>query len=43
MASGTKGYKIPLAVITHAAAKLNVMNLQFARASTILTSPIISF
>ena len=27
MASGTKGYKIPLAVITQEAAKLDVMNL----------------
>jgi hypothetical protein len=43
VASGAKGYEIPVAVTTCAAAKLNVMNLQFARSSTLLTTPIISF
>jgi hypothetical protein len=36
MTGGTKGDKIPLAVITQEAAKLNVMNLQLACPSTIL-------
>jgi hypothetical protein len=43
MAGGTKGDKIPLAIVTQEAAKLNVMNLQLACPSTILASPIISF
>lgn len=43
MTSGTKSYKIFLAVVTHLTPKLNMVNLEFARSSTILASPIISF
>jgi hypothetical protein len=43
MASGAKSYEVPVAVVTQDAPKLNVMNLQFARYSTILASPIIPF
>jgi hypothetical protein len=41
--SGAMGYKIFLAVVTQMAQKLNMMNLQFARYSTILASPVVSF
>ena len=43
MTSGAKSYKIFLAVVTQVTPKLNMVNLQFARSSTILASPIISF
>lgn len=41
--SGAKSCEIFLAVFTQATPKLNMVNLQFARCSTILASPIISF
>ena len=41
--SGAKSHKIFLTIITQVAPKLNMVNLQFARYSTILTSPTISF
>jgi hypothetical protein len=43
MTSGAKGYQIFLSVITQLAPKFYMVNLQFARSSTILASPIISF
>jgi hypothetical protein len=43
MTSGAKGYQIFLAVFTQATPKLNMVNLQFARPSTVLASPTISF
>jgi hypothetical protein len=43
MTTGAKSHKIFLAVLTQAAPKLNMVNLQFAPSSTILASPIISF
>ena len=42
MTSGTESYKILLSIIAGAAPKLNMMNLQFARYSTVLASPIVS-
>jgi hypothetical protein len=43
MTSGAKSYKIFLAVVTQLAPKSNMVHLQFARSSTILAPPIISF
>jgi hypothetical protein len=43
MTSGAKSHKIFLAVFAQVAPKLNMVNLQFARASAILASPIVSF
>ena len=43
MTGGAESYKIFLAVVTPVTPKLNMVNLQFARSSTFLASPIISF
>jgi hypothetical protein len=43
MTSGTKSYKIFFAVVTQLAPKLNMVHLQFARSSTVLAPPIVSF
>lgn len=43
MASRAKSYEVLFAVVTQDAPKLNVMNLQFGRSSTILASPVVSF
>jgi hypothetical protein len=43
MTNGAKSHEIFLAVFTQVTPKLNMVNLQFARSSTILASPIISF
>ena len=43
MASGAKSDEIFLAVLTHAAPELNMVDLQITPSSTILASPIISF
>ena len=43
MASAAKSDEIFLAVLTQAAPKQNMVNLQFASSSAILASPVISF